>query len=70
MLYRIAKIQFGQGDTQQAVLSLDYCLALDSQNADARLLRRTIDASTNNKVENDTFSGKNGIDKADDKTVL
>lgn len=70
LLYRIAKIQFGQGDTQQAVLSLDYCLALDSQNADARLLRRTIDASTNNKLENDSFGVKKGTATTENKPVL
>lgn len=43
ILYRIAKIQIGMGNAQAAVLSLDYAVALDPSNADARLLKRQVD---------------------------
>ncbi len=40
ILYRIADIQFSFGEREQAKISIDYSLALDPQNADARLLKR------------------------------
>lgn len=42
ILYRIASIQNDMGDTKNAALTLDYCIALDPQNANARLLKRMI----------------------------
>lgn len=42
ILQRIASIQFKTGDIQQARLSVDYSLSLDSQNADTQLLKKQI----------------------------
>lgn len=40
ILHRIAKIQLEKNDLRNAKISIDYSLALDPQNADARLLKR------------------------------
>lgn len=42
ILYRMAHIQYMLGKETDALLSLDYALALDKSNADARLLKRQI----------------------------
>ncbi|MDE6736954.1 MAG: hypothetical protein K2J50_05580 [Treponemataceae bacterium] len=42
ILYRTAVIQHDTGDKNGALLSLEYCLALNPTHADARLLRKTI----------------------------
>ena len=46
ILARMANIQIGLGDTQKALQSLDYAIALDPSNADARLLKRQIDTES------------------------
>ncbi len=40
VLYRISDLQFSFGELESARISIDYSLALDPQNADARLLKR------------------------------
>jgi tetratricopeptide (TPR) repeat protein len=42
ILYRSAVLQVAQGDERSAQVSLDYSLALNPANADARLLKRTL----------------------------
>ena len=42
ILHRIAQTQIGLGDYKGASLSVDYSLALDPQNAEARLLKRQL----------------------------
>ncbi len=42
ILYRMAHIQYMLGKEKDALLSLDYSIALDKSNADARLLKRQI----------------------------
>ena len=43
ILCRIAKVQLGMKNQQGALLSLDYAIALDPKNADARAIKRQID---------------------------
>ena len=43
ILYRTAVIQHDTGDKNGALLSLEYCLALNPTHADARLLRKMIE---------------------------
>ena len=51
ILYRVAMLEVALGDFKAAKQSADYSLSLDSQNADARLLRRQLYDESNENLK-------------------